>query len=102
MCSTKTLIVMLLDESGSMQETRSNIMEGFNSLIDEQKALEGDKGRIILIKFSNKVKIVYNCVEVADAPRLTEANYKPNGSTALYDGIKFGIDLAKITRQESE
>ncbi|OXA54908.1 hypothetical protein Fcan01_11395 [Folsomia candida] len=87
----KTLIVVILDESGSMDVQKSNVIGGYNSFVDNQRAIKNDQARLILIKFSSSVNIAHRAIELAEVPHLTSSSYRPGGATALYDAVSEGI-----------
>src|SRR5882724_524316 len=91
---TKTLIVVLLDESGSMAGKSPDVVGGFNSFIDSQKAIAEDEGRMLFIKFNTAVSVVFDSMKLDHVPPLNETTYRPGGNTALYDAISIGVDLA--------
>ena len=95
---TKTLILLLLDESGSMAEKMLNTITSFNKFIDEQKEVIEDKGRMILIKFNDEFKTIENCTDIKDVKDLDEKNYNPDGRTALYDAILHGFMMANSNK----
>ena len=99
---SKSLIVMLLDESLSMKSKCNETINGFNKFIEVQRNVENDLARIILIKFSTRPRIVFNCIGFDEKLLLTKENYNPNGRTALMDSIAYGINLAEKTQAESE
>ena len=43
---TKTLIIVILDESGSMARKKSEVISGFNNFIDQQKEISTDEARM--------------------------------------------------------
>ena len=49
---TNTLIVVILDESGSMDENKSDVIGGYNNFIENEKNVKDDKSRFYLIKFN--------------------------------------------------
>ena len=55
-----TLIAVILDESGSMNTKKDHVLEGFNSIINEQKVIADDSLRLSLFKFNTNVKITHN------------------------------------------
>lgn len=80
-------IVVILDESGSMEGIRTSILKSLNDLIKEQKQIKERAASFTLVKFSDKVKRVKE-IEPLETTSLLEANdYIPSGSTALYDAI---------------
>jgi uncharacterized protein YegL len=83
-----TEILIVLDRSGSMATTRTDMEGGFDAFIQAQRRLPGEC-RVTLVQFDDVVEIVYEGVSLARVPPLT---LEPRGSTALYDGIGFAID----------
>ena len=84
-------VVFVIDESGSMTGTESDVIGGFKKVIDEQK--ENDKGSctVSYYKFSSTVTEVFKGVDVNEVEYL-DGKYSPNGLTALYDGVGTAID----------
>lgn len=80
-------IVMVLDESGSMEPIRNQIIGSINDLIMEQKQIKERPATFTLVKFSDKVKEVIINKSLANIRSLTQEDYTPSGSTALYDAI---------------
>ena len=74
--STKTLVIVILDESGSMSEGNktNETMVGFNSIIENQKDLPEDTARFYLIKFNSVVSVVHSGISLASVPVLTSDN----------------------------
>ena len=56
---TKTLIIVILDESGSMDEKKRDVLSGFNQFIADQKKIENDQARLYLVKFNTEVSVVF-------------------------------------------
>lgn len=86
-----TDITIVLDRSGSMGITKTDVIGGFNSFLKEQKELSGD-AKISLYTFSKKVTRDYGPVSLSEAPELTDANYVTSGWTSLYDAIGTAIN----------
>lgn len=81
-------IVVILDESGSMEDIRENMIKSINDLIKEQKQVtEGKPTTLTLVKFNNIIKRVIEDKPLNEVQYLTSNDYRPNGSTALYDCI---------------
>jgi hypothetical protein len=86
--STPNKIVVLLDESGSMFDTRADIIGSVNSFIESQKKLdEKSNDTLSLIKFSTTVRPVFTDRLIREATSISGQDYFPNGNTALYDAI---------------
>ena len=80
-------IVMILDESGSMESIRDSMIKAINSLILEQSQVSGRETTFTLVKFNNEVKRVIENKPLSEVKPLTQEHYKPNGSTALFDAL---------------
>ena len=89
----------IIDESGSMNSQQKTVIDGFNEQLEtmaqEEKDANGELTYLVsLIKFSDKVKIVFQDVPLAQVKKLTEADYTPSGGTALFDAIGETISRA--------
>lgn len=80
-------IVFIIDESGSMQGSNSDVIGGFNGFIDKQKTENKGKITVSLYKFNNLVTQVIGNKPAAKVRKLTTEDYTPSGFTALYDAI---------------
>lgn len=76
-------IVLVLDESGSMQPLRDDLIGGVNQFVADQRAQPG-KCRLTLVKFA-PYTLVHNAVKIAEVPDLTQATYQPRSNTPLLD-----------------
>ena len=86
-----TLVVMLVDESGSMNSFKNQTISGYNEFLQGQEN-DGDKTFISLVKFEgSQIKKPYSKVHVKEAPRLTDQTYTPGSTTNLLDAIGFTI-----------
>ena len=85
-------VCFVIDESGSMYASQSDVIGGFKSVIDEQKANKEGTCSVSLFKFEDEVTEVYRGKDVNDVEYLTEKTYKPGGCTAMNDGIGTAID----------
>lgn len=95
-------VIMILDQSGSMQNIRDNIRNSVNKFIDEQRdiAPEGKEDRFTLLKFSDVVVKPYtiNNQLMADVKTLAVEDYIPSGGTALFDAI--GLTITDFKNEE--
>jgi hypothetical protein len=55
----KTLIIIILDESGSMGTKKLDVIGGYNSFINDQKKIKNDIARLYLVKFNTVVTTVH-------------------------------------------
>ncbi len=82
-------IVFVIDESGSMMGSESDVTGGFKRIVDEQRANKDGKATISLYTFASKVGELYRGIDVNE---IDEFVYRPGGMTALYDGVGTAID----------
>jgi len=86
-----THITFVLDSSGSMDAIADDTRGGFNTFLKDQRDQEGT-ATVTLYDFNTTVDQIYETYPVADAPELTDENYKPRGQTALHDAIARAVD----------
>lgn len=98
-----TEMVFILDRSGSMAGLESDIIGGFNSLIEKQKKLYG-KAYVSTVLFDNLTEVIHDRVEIQDIKPMTEEQYFVRGCTALIDAIGGAIhhiaNIHKYARPE--
>lgn len=79
-----TIVNIVLDQSGSMEDCKSGTIEGFNSYI--RKLRKEDANVLVsLTLFNIGVEKRYSLVPVKEVALLTNENYLPNNGTALWD-----------------
>ncbi len=82
-------LVFVVDESGSMYSSVSDVVGGFKRIVDEQRQVKDGKCTISLFTFENEVKEIYLGKDVNE---IEEIDYHPGGCTAMNDGIGTAID----------
>lgn len=83
----KTLVVFLLDETGSMFGKEKEVVRGYNKYIGTLKD-SGKDIRFTFIKFdSTKIETVHSGVEISSVPEISTEEYRPGAMTPLYDTI---------------
>lgn len=88
-----TYVQLVLDESGSMFQTRDETIDSFNAYVDELKNQDGNENiRFGLTKFNTVSEIIYSSRKLDEVPKLTRENFTPGGFTALLDAIGNSID----------
>lgn len=92
----KTLIIVVLDRSGSMESVRNDTIGGYNTFLAEQKKQPGDC-ELFLARFDHEYEIVHDNVNIASAPELNTETFVPRGSTALYDAVGRTINAVGAT-----
>ena len=88
-----TELVFILDKSGSMSGLESDTIGGFNSMLEKQKALEGEC-YITTVLFDNNYELLHDRIDIKAVSPITEKEYQVGGSTALLDAI--GRTISKI------
>jgi len=87
----RTRIVVILDESGSMKPSQTQVITALNTFIDHQKSTQEDC-LLTIIKFDTQVNPLWEDIPLSRAPILTEEHYNPDqGFTALYDAIGYAF-----------
>ena len=81
-----TLLVVVLDRSGSMASVRDATVAGFNQLLQEQLALPGEV-RLSLTQFDDRYEPNYVAEPLENLPPMDAQSYIPRGRTALQDAI---------------
>lgn len=94
-----TEIVFILDRSGSMDHLTYQTIEGFNSFLKEQKAVEGD-AVLTTILFDDRYEILHNHRDLQLVDPITTRDYYTRGTTALLDAIGKTVTMvdARIRR----
>jgi hypothetical protein len=98
----KTLIIVLLDRSGSMESKRADVIGGYNRFLKEQKALTVDACRLFGTQFNTEFTIMQPIAPIQVAGELSEQNYIPGGSTALLDAFMHTMVQAEKEKQADE
>jgi hypothetical protein len=80
-------IVIILDESGSMDCIRHDMVKAMNDLITEQKQIKDRPCRFTLVKFNDEIKRTIMNMDLQNIQNISASDYKPDRTTALYDAI---------------
>lgn len=101
-----THVSILIDRSGSMQSIKSDVIGGFNQLIDDQKLVPGEL-TITLAQFDQNNGLQYDLINnfspLKEVISLTNENYVPRGSTPLNDALaKLINDTGKVLADKPE
>jgi len=88
-------IVMVIDESGSMEGIKDKMLKSINDLISEQKQVKERPATFTLVKFNNVINRVVKNKNLNDITLLKSTDYIPSGTTALYDAIGDTIEWFK-------
>lgn len=79
-------IVVILDESGSMESCKTDTISGVNLFLNNQKRISGE-ANVTLVKFSDYYRIINDSIPLDQIVYLDENNYTPANTTALLDAI---------------
>jgi hypothetical protein len=84
-----TWLVVLLDNTGSMQSIKNDVIGGFNGWLAEQQATPADTCLLTLVKFNESApwEVVYDLHDIAAITPLSNESYQPRASTPLLDAI---------------
>lgn len=85
-------ICFIVDESGSMYNSISDVLGGFEKVLDEHKSETSGSCAISFYKFNQEVTEIYKGKDIKDVKPLTRKDYSPGGCTAMFDGIGTAID----------
>ncbi len=92
--TNKMLVSVVLDRSGSMNDTRAGTISGFNEYLNGLRADKDSEYSITLVQFdangnasTPELTVSYVDKPLAEVSDLTLADYEPRGSTPLYDAI---------------
>ncbi len=92
MCKSNFIhVCFVIDESGSMTGTESDVIGGFKKVIDEQKANSAGTCSVSYYTFDSKVKQLYLGKDINDVEYI-DGKYNPGGCTALFDAVGTAID----------
>jgi hypothetical protein len=94
-----TQIVMILDRSGSMAGTESDVIGGFNSFVTSCRDASLPNCSVTYVRFDTEVERVFT-EQLADVPELTPLLYAPRGNTALLDAV--GQSVAAVTNEPDD
>lgn len=81
-----THVVFILDKSGSMASTRDDVIGGFNSLMADQRKVDG-KLTVTMCQFDTSYSLCFNMVGSKEVQDLNHDTYRPGGGTALLDAV---------------
>ena len=88
-----TELVFIVDRSGSMEGLEGDTIGGFNAMLKEQKALEGE-AFVTTVLFDDKYELLHDRIDIKAVAPLTGEDYTVRGSTALLDAV--GKTIEKI------
>lgn len=97
-----TELVFILDKSGSMSGLESDTIGGFNSMLEKQKAVDGEC-RITTVLFDNTYHLIHDRIDIRAVSPMTNKEYFVGGSTALLDAVGSTINkLVNVQKNTAE
>ncbi len=94
-----TEIVLILDRSTSMSSIILESINGLNEFMDQQKMEDGE-ANVSITMFDRNVEFVKDCVPLTEIEHFTLNDYRPQGTTALYDAI--GSTMVRVGERLAE
>lgn len=88
-----THISVVLDRSGSMSSMASEVTEGFNKFVEEQKKEDG-KATLSLVQFDDVYEVVHDFIDIKDMGKM---HLSPRNSTALLDAMGTTLENTRAT-----
>ena len=82
-------VCFVIDQSGSMYGSETDVIGGFQKVIDEQRAVKEGKCTVSMFKFEDEVE---ECFVGKDVNEVGELEYQPGGCTALNDAVCIAVD----------
>ncbi len=82
-------VCFIIDQSGSMYGSETDVIGGFQKVIEEQRAVKEGKCTVSMFKFEDEVE---ECFVGKDVNDVGELEYEPGGCTALNDAVCIAVD----------
>ena len=95
-----TELVFIIDRSGSMGGLESDTIGGFNAMLKEQQAVEGD-AVVTTILFDDQYELLHDRIDIRAVAPLTAKDYTVRGTTALLDAVGRTIHKIRAAQQHT-
>lgn len=92
-----TELAFIIDRSGSMSGLEDDTIGGFNAMLKEQQAVEGE-AVVTTALFDDRYELLHDRINIQAVAPLTRADYTVRGGTALLDAI--GMTIHKIRKAQ--
>lgn len=97
-----TELVFIIDRSGSMGGLEDDTIGGFNSMLREQRAIDGE-AVVTTVLFDDQYELLHDRINIQAVKPLTREEYTVRGSTALLDALGRTIHkIRKVQRNMKE
>lgn len=93
-----TELVFILDKSGSMSGLEADTVGGYNTVLAQNRAMEG-QALVSTVLFDHRVHVVHDRVPISAVKPLTLADYQPSGCTALLDAVGGAVKYHRTVQQ---
>lgn len=100
--------LIILDESGSMENIKKTIIQGFNEIVQTVKGIEKEfpeqEHFISLVTFNGLGNKILHFIDPAEKlEQIDSMRYHPDASTPLYDAIGFSISkLRQVLEKQTD
>ena len=81
-----TEMVFILDRSGSMYGAETDVVGGFNSMLEKQKQEEG-RAYVTTVLFSDSQHRLHDRLDISKLPPMDIRDFSTGGCTALLDAV---------------
>ena len=95
-----TELVFIIDRSGSMGGLESDTIGGFNAMLKEQQAVEGD-AVVTTVLFDNKYELLHDRINIRAVAPLNDKDYTVRGTTALFDALGRTIHKIRAVQKQT-
>jgi Mg-chelatase subunit ChlD len=101
----KTVVALVLDETGSMAPTVTDTIGAVNDYF-KTLAKDAPSALVSVMEFSDcfgnepTFRVLATAAKVKDVPALTTENYRPRGNTPLYDAIGKAITETETVKAD--
>jgi uncharacterized protein YegL len=97
-----TELAFILDKSGSMGGLETDTIGGYNVMLQEQRAIEGEC-YITTVLFDHNYELLHDRIDIRAVSPITEKEYYVGGTTALLDAIGRTIHkIQSVQKQTAE
>ena len=93
-------MVFILDRSGSMGGLESDTIGGFNSMLGEQQAVDGE-AVVTTVLFDDRYELLHDRIDIKSVAPLSSKEYTVRGSTALLDAVGETIDKIRLAQKNT-
>lgn len=98
-----THVLMVVDMSGSMAGQETDVRGGFNTFVQDLLKDRSRRYRITATVFDTAFEPLCIAAKLKDVPLMTEENYRPRGTTALFDAVGKTIhDFERQTKLDKD